>query len=582
MYRTKSKTSLEMPTNAAAYRSYTILKAAEKANNAPAAAEGKFKKAHDDEDHGKSFILNDSILLSPEKEFSHRDEDTDFLFTPRKSQCPPAVMEAMKNYYIGAMKDLRKGFPAVCELLNSALDVVLKLVEKEKDSTAAKNAYEGMRTFLTSQRFWVSCEDMRLRYGTVDVPAATAPAPAVEVELQPATEAAAPEEVDAEALKKAVAAKEKEKSKASAKRCRRFHFQILIRIGLYKVLWNRGVIDKKHAAFVLDGLRTEIADLMVARERYDSWRFMESDIQYKCGTDTAVRELICEVCSELLIPLPDYAPETRQPKKPSVVIRKSSDGRPLSSQSSSGGGLTKGRQSSREQLRPFPNHRTSSAADSTQVSSAQTSAAAFGRHRFARQRSCLDYDTAALPRSNSSSQLSSKLPGLQKSLSVDPSGRKVFSLSRQASCSQPAFIPTQYPVSMEADRVFKSSSTTTTTTTTTKTPFGCRTPSRSATTAPHPLSPRGTPYRERQAALSGILAPESPSVSASAFLTSWSPFKRAAAGASSTNPQKDASAFLCSWSPFQRAAAAATASTNTSQKDPADSTGINPRRQLMF
>jgi hypothetical protein len=84
MYRSKSKGNFEIPANASSYRSYTILKAAEKANGQPATA--NLQNGPIEEDETKSFLLNDSVLFSPEKDPYSKQDDTGVIFTPRKNR----------------------------------------------------------------------------------------------------------------------------------------------------------------------------------------------------------------------------------------------------------------------------------------------------------------------------------------------------------------------------------------------------------------------------------------------------------------------------------------------------------------
>jgi hypothetical protein len=131
-------------------------------------------------------------------------------------------METMKNHYIIAMKDLKKGFPSVCELVACSMGVVLRSTERD----SSKDPYEGLRSFLTLQRFLVSCADMRARYGTVDVPdvaiSPIAPTDIVGASAETTGVKVVTENADAaEASKKAASDKEKEKNKSHAKRYRR-------------------------------------------------------------------------------------------------------------------------------------------------------------------------------------------------------------------------------------------------------------------------------------------------------------------------------------------------------------------------
>ena len=142
----------------------------------------------------------------------------DFIVFVCFAECPPSVLEGMKSHYISAVKDLRKGFPSVCELVSCALSAVLKNIEKD----SSKTPYDGLRSFLTSQRFWVSCVDMRSRYGIVDFSATESKADlSLPAESVGDVNMAEAERDDAEACKNAATAKKKDKHKALAKRYRR-------------------------------------------------------------------------------------------------------------------------------------------------------------------------------------------------------------------------------------------------------------------------------------------------------------------------------------------------------------------------
>lgn len=151
----------------------------------------------------------------------------------------------MKFQYITAMKDLRKGFPPVCSLVNCAVDVVIGSLWRTK----AGSPEAKVQSLLRLQGFWVSTDDLKARYDkssienlsvgllaetTTTALSITAVNNGITEEIQQpsiqnpqepgtTTEFAVSTNLESdEAEAKETAKKEKEQYRAHSKRCRRY------------------------------------------------------------------------------------------------------------------------------------------------------------------------------------------------------------------------------------------------------------------------------------------------------------------------------------------------------------------------
>ncbi|GAU88426.1 hypothetical protein RvY_01130 [Ramazzottius varieornatus] len=530
MLRNKSRGSLELPKNASSYRGCQILKASTNKATIPAplvdfSPAQKSSSTWTSKNDDAAPSLNDSMLLSPEKTTGRESDTTGAAM--HYLDCPTSVTDSMKSQYITAMKDLRKGFPPICSLVNCAVDVVIGSLWRTK----AGSPEAKVQSLLRLQRFWVSTDDLKARYDNSSVESlsvgllaeTTANAlsltavdngiaeeiqqPSIQTPQEPgiSTEVVVSTNLDSdEEEAKGRAKKEKEQYRAHSKRCRRYHFQILLRLALYRVLCNRKLAEDCRASPFFQAMRNDIVELvqsLATKEKYDYiWRFMESEIEYRCGTERCIQRIMNAVCDELIIPLPDFTDSL--PKRPSgsgvrrnLLLRKST---------------SLDQTSSTDNFIPVPPRRMPSQnglrLDGKPLLGAPNQTSPFGRHRFQRQRSSIECAPTSLQRSNSSSQLTKSVS--QKPENVYESKKRA--LAPMGNLSQP---PQKVMATEENRSSFAA--------------FGSQPPSTpTRMSSPPPPSPRGTPYREAQLRLTGdpnlMPSPGGPS----AILTQWSPFHK--------------------------------------------------------